>query len=62
MRIDAVKTKNKLNMFIRNKLCSIRGHRLKNSVKHHCGGVIVEGRTYCDRCGKITVTKVIGGI
>ena len=62
MRIDAVKTKSKLNMFIRNKLCLIRGHRLKTSVKHHCGAMIIEQRTYCNRCGAVTGVKAIGGI
>jgi len=62
MRIDAVKTKNRLNMFIRNKLCVLRGHRFKSSTKHHCGGMFVEGKTYCDRCGIITKIKVLGGI
>ncbi len=62
MRIDTVKTKNRLNMFIRNALCILRGHRFKKSIKHHCGGMFVEGKTYCNRCGTVTETRVIGGI
>lgn len=58
--IDAVKP-NRLNMFIRNMLCDLKGHRLKTSTKHICGMFVI-GKTYCNRCGIIMKTKIMGGI